>query len=475
MVNLAKTQNQFDVLFKKFGLFIEAFNVADELAKKLGKDRVVVDIENDVNSFTSSWAFTGLKRGVNSDDDAGLFITITDEAPGAGQATIDVFSDSARSVKVATGNGADSTTITLSEFGNSGLSGSVDIIVVTATVSNVDLKIQIDFLKQSSDLFTNNEIEFKTKNTLNTSLLDNASSAEDIRDEFLSVFTDDFLLTDVADFLKTDETVDITPDEAVGASGAITASHTGVLQELTDAMNDNTVPQNVLVNTTSNGSPTADPDNVGVGTIDGVVLKEWVISGEITIKCTNETLGAEKFSVILKRTDNGEVIEGLNSATIKQLFKSNDIGIDLTVNRTISETGDGSGQLANFTVSGETSTNTDGGKVYVNLTDTAGTRTVDVFSDSARTVKVASGTKVGDGTITLSAVGGSGLTGSVDVTFTVDDTDIVFDLQVFKLNDKFTFSVTNNEEGLFQTYVSRNFRFALESDASPTIKEKFAV
>jgi hypothetical protein len=39
------------------------------------------------------------------------------------------------------------------------------------------------------------------------------------------------------------------------------------------------------------------------------------------------------------------------------------------------------------------------------------------------TAKVAEGTRVGDGVITLAASGGSGLTGSATVTYTADDID----------------------------------------------------
>jgi len=85
--------------------------------------------------------------------------------------------------------------------------------------------------------------------------------------------------------------------------------------------------------------------------------------------------------------------------------------------------GDASSQLSNITVTGADLTNTNGGILYWELTDTGGTRKVIWYSDAAKATKVAEGTNVGDGTITMVAQGGSGLTGSVDVTYSGDDTD----------------------------------------------------
>jgi len=89
----------------------------------------------------------------------------------------------------------------------------------------------------------------------------------------------------------------------------------------------------------------------------------------------------------------------------------------------ITETGDGANQLSNWVFSGMTLSNSDVFKVYWSLSDSEGTRIVSIYSDSAKTIKVAEGSLVGDGLITLSEVGGSGLSGSVTVTYTSDDTD----------------------------------------------------
>ncbi len=70
-----------------------------------------------------------------------LYVTLTDETPGAGQARVSVYKDSARTLLVAQGEGANSTTITLSEQNNSGLSGTVALATPSATNSSIELTI----------------------------------------------------------------------------------------------------------------------------------------------------------------------------------------------------------------------------------------------------------------------------------------------------------------------------------------------
>jgi len=68
-------------------------------------------------------------------------------------------------------------------------------------------------------------------------------------------------------------------------------------------------------------------------------------------------------------------------------------------------------------------------KLYADLTDTAGTRKVEVYKDAAKTAKVAEGTKVGDGTLTLSAINDSGISGTVDVTWVDNETDVNLEIK----------------------------------------------
>jgi hypothetical protein len=93
---------------------------------------------------------------------------------------------------------------------------------------------------------------------------------------------------------------------------------------------------------------------------------------------------------------------------------------------TVTEAGDDSNQLSNWSLTGGGNHNTDSGVLYWSLTDSDGDRTVELYknSDGAAGNLVASGTRTGDGSITLNEANSSGLTGSVTVAYIGDDTDL---------------------------------------------------
>jgi len=93
--------------------------------------------------------------------------------------------------------------------------------------------------------------------------------------------------------------------------------------------------------------------------------------------------------------------------------------------------GDENSQLDNLSLTGltidepqfGTTGNTDNGVLYWNLTDTGGTRTFSIYSDSAKTTLVAQYTGSDGLGVTVAEQGGSGLSGTVDLAYTADDTD----------------------------------------------------
>lgn len=123
------------------------------------------------------------------------------------------------------------------------------------------------------------------------------------------------------------------------------------------------------------------------------------------------------------------------------------VGDTLRTERTIA--GDTSKQIKSLEIKGYTLSNTDNYKLYWELNDAAGTRTLSFWKDSGKTSKVLEGSNVGDGAFTLSAVGGSGLSGTTYVEYSTDDTDnanIIYILNLegdIKLNDINTGSISN--------------------------------
>jgi hypothetical protein len=88
------------------------------------------------------------------------------------------------------------------------------------------------------------------------------------------------------------------------------------------------------------------------------------------------------------------------------------------------DTNDQANQLSGWAFYDATTSNTNNGTVYINLTNASGTRTVNVYKDAARTQLVAQGSRAGNGLINLVPANGSGLSGTVTVAYTTNDTDI---------------------------------------------------
>lgn len=80
--------------------------------------------------------------------------------------------------------------------------------------------------------------------------------------------------------------------------------------------------------------------------------------------------------------------------------------------------GDSSSQLTNWVINSRYTV------LYWKLTNLITTRTVKIYSDSAGTIEVSTGSRVGNGAITMNQTGGtSGVYGSVTVAYVVDDLD----------------------------------------------------
>lgn len=88
------------------------------------------------------------------------------------------------------------------------------------------------------------------------------------------------------------------------------------------------------------------------------------------------------------------------------------------------EAGDAAAQLSSWVLNGITLANTNNMQLYWALSNSGSDRTINLYSDPGMTVLVATGTRNGDGSITITDGGsGSGISGSVTVAYTVDDSD----------------------------------------------------
>ena len=100
---------------------------------------------------------------------------------------------------------------------------------------------------------------------------------------------------------------------------------------------------------------------------------------------------------------------------------------EVEIELTVVESGDVDSELDDWNLVGIVpGHNTDSSnRIYAVLTDAAGTRKVELWKDAGKTLKVAEGTKVGDGELTLAEKNGSGLSGTVEVTYTDGEDAVV--------------------------------------------------
>jgi len=271
-----------------------------------------------------------------------------------------------------------------------------------------------------------------------------------------------------------------------------------VLDALQDAMYlaDDTVHENTIPPPEEPplGGPddAFDIDDAGVGYLWPLTFHEQQVHDDIEFlfQCisTTGTPGEETWSIKCKRT-NGTV-ESLGTVLSGVVFYSEKYGLSFRIEAitVIEEKLDGANQLSNWVLNGAAKRKGDEwtediahanaswyGQYFVELTDAAGTRKVELFRDAAKTEKVATGTLIGDGTLTLAAVGGSGLTGTVDVAYTIDDLDIELRYPFeFAVGDRASLISSVGASKLFQTFFVEEYNKALPASDAPTVNEAWA-
>jgi len=271
-----------------------------------------------------------------------------------------------------------------------------------------------------------------------------------------------------------------------------------VLDALEDAMYTAAPPDSVECNVIpppelpSPGSPDlrADIDNAGVGALNPYDFhtQQRHAALEFEFQCYEAaTPGAELWRVRNdKESDLGTLTTGV-------LFELQKYGLKFILNRiiVIEEDNDGAAQLSNWVLNGAVKRTGDQesadslakgnsdfyGVYYVKLFDVAGTRTVELYQDNARTILVASGSRVGNGILILVAAGGSGLTGSVVVAYTGDTSTVTIRYPfAFAVGDKYYFRSEVAAPKLFQTFFVEVYDRALpcEPDPNNTVDEDWA-
>ena len=102
----------------------------------------------DGGAVLSVWVLNGVRPGFNTDNTGMgiIYVTLDADSPGATDTTVNLYSDAARTLLVATGvivDGSVPGTMTLNEANNSGLSGTVDVASVPVA-DNATIQLDIN-------------------------------------------------------------------------------------------------------------------------------------------------------------------------------------------------------------------------------------------------------------------------------------------------------------------------------------------
>jgi hypothetical protein len=324
--------------------------------------------------------------------------------------------------------------------------------------SSTGFKAVLDaIMSEIVGLYNDTEGERKVLNLFSNANRSDQAALDSIKAQTVSI---------VSSFLGTVVREDLS---VVGSTAA------AVINAITAAMDASS--DTVKENTVDTSGPTPDTDNAGNGSMGSLSTTQQARdNNDFEATCIDATTeGSEHWSVVCSR------LGSLGTAVSGTTFESETGGVSFLISAQdeITEVGDDQNQLADWSFSGASrGQNTDSaGKVYISLSDSGGTRTVSVYKDSGRTQLVAQGQRSGDGEVTLSEQGGSGLSGTVTVTYTQDDSDIYLILPfAFEIGDKFYFSTSISAKGLFQYFFVEQFGKALPSapGGSETVSESWA-
>ncbi len=245
-----------------------------------------------------------------------------------------------------------------------------------------------------------------------------------------------------------------------------------LLEEMEGLMEDDseTVDANAVG---TGGAPVADSDNYGVGVMGTVTPNQMAKNQNFRVECYQIAAGANGAFFRIYGSKDGQLSGAAEEAVSFDTGNAKG-GIEFTIaSPDYTEANDGSSQLDNWDLTGfSKGVNTAAdGKIYVTLTKPGADTLVKLYKDAGKTELVAEGqiTAGTSGACTLAEANSSGLSGTVDVAWTIDDTDITLIPPFeYRVDDKFTFSTTSDGAGTFQDFFRDYLGRSMPSNAAGT-------
>jgi hypothetical protein len=462
-MDLQAGQLFWNYLFQYIGRVASLYHFMKRIREELRSTEVIVEEFYDPNEYLSLWTLEGVALGQldgslsgeelrynNTDKDGLLYVKIV--ANGYNW-DVEVYNNANRQQVAASEklvckatNVVAGATGTLSEQNNSGMSGSVKLDAGVGADSTIWIRPKVALLAQINTLpiVDDNDAKFvENMQSVLTNMANRLGSAVSDVESFARTY----LIPYVGQKIKSGEnTLDASE---VSTESVITTTLNGIISDLADAMADETVPgaQSFVQSGSVAGAVVWDGDNIGKGKAWPAfvpVPDPWAIPGVVTFRCVAETIGSEQFQAKLMADDGSKITAG-KRLTIDKAWHSLDIGLPLNaLTHDPVDSGAEADHFSNWLLYGITADYSDEGKLYCVISG-SGT-TVDFYSDSARTVQVASGT-IAAGTLTIVEFGSSGISGQATVTGTpADGNGLDVDLKPFKLEDKFYVTLPNDPD-----------------------------
>lgn len=284
-------------------------------------------------------------------------------------------------------------------------------------------------------------------------------------------------------FTGTSYTVLASDGVSEDSDGNVTRTRTGWFYFLKDAMEDEGTggEQDVVRRVLAAGAGSFDSGNDGSGTVSSHTPLENALPGTWVFECSDATLGAERFSYLFTSTDSTVIERGTAGPVVGQQWSGPRGFGPITVTRTLTKSNDGSNNVfaatSGCTVTGENSSNTNDGDIYVSTTANGSNWDISFYKASSRhsSTLVAKATNVAaSAAFTATPQNASGLTIAWTLGGTVSAvSNVTLSLNPFKAEnangvpDKFTVAVTLSAgAGLIQTILAEEFGAFLNSDTS---------
>lgn len=513
-MDLAKTNAQWlRYLGREVGMFLSCIREMEELADKLDQEReqvVVLDGRTLYLDSAVGVTLAGIKLGVNTDVNGFIYARVADAGGGDWTVTLYKATGGGSGDRICAGTAAAGASVTLAELNSSGVTGAWELPGSPAALADDTQRLfpQVDYQLRAARVLDGTEE--KDQISRNAAQAAFRAAAAAMRTTVLPIIRDACArhvsaanpALRGADFAGVG--LGFMAQEVANkdrASGVQTASATGQLPFLAQAMADETTgsEQDVAERVVEAAAAVASASNVGSATCDAFTCGEHALPGVITWTVErglgNGGGGAEQLRGVLKVDGEDRTID-LGLAQVGKEFSGVPGVGPLIFDRVYSKVDDGDhetvGDVDEVAVTGANEQNTDAGILYGLCESDGGSDFNYSFwsSEAHRSARLSSEIVAKALSVaadaTLVATGrnrGVGLE-IVWVAGSAPNADEEFDLNCNFLSwrnaqnnpDSFTQVVSVTTEALYQRLLGKYFRWALNSDTlgSETIKDGWA-